>query len=135
LQKAASLFPGFSISQGDQFGRIFCLLGNCFYFGHFLKITKIAYICGLLFYTEKCYALILTKNGLGFIWGNFFTNLSGHPAHNPKLQSPRWQAETITLEHAVRDHESMLENLKYFRRTFVPTISTQHTAIFAAGRK
>jgi hypothetical protein len=32
------------------------------------------------FFTES-YVLISTKNGLGYTLGNFFTNSSGHPAH------------------------------------------------------
>jgi hypothetical protein len=31
------------------------------------------------FFHGKCYELSLTKNGLGYILGDFFTNPSGHP--------------------------------------------------------
>jgi hypothetical protein len=32
------------------------------------------------FYHRKTYVILLTKNGLGYILGNFLTNASGHPA-------------------------------------------------------
>jgi hypothetical protein len=55
----------FNSTQGDQIGRFFCLLAIVF-FGQFWKI-KVTYI------------LILTKNGVGYILGDFLTNSSGHP--------------------------------------------------------
>jgi hypothetical protein len=60
--------------QGDQiFGKLFSL-------GSFLKIMYMssAYFWATLFH-GKCYALILTKNGLSYILGDVFTNSSGHP--------------------------------------------------------
>jgi hypothetical protein len=48
------------------------------YLGSFLQITEIAQIIGLLISTKN-YILIMTKNGLGYILGDFFTNVSGHP--------------------------------------------------------
>jgi hypothetical protein len=44
----------------------------------------VAQILGLLLSTVKVMkALILTKNGVGYILGDFFTNSSGHPASGP----------------------------------------------------
>jgi hypothetical protein len=48
--------------------------------GCLLKITELDLIFGLL-YLFSNYVLILTKYGLGFVLGDFFTNSSGHPAH------------------------------------------------------
>jgi hypothetical protein len=42
-----------------------------------------AQFSGLHFATENVtHVLILAKNGLGYILGDFFTNASGHPAAN-----------------------------------------------------
>jgi hypothetical protein len=53
--------------QGDHIGRIFAGLGG------FFSITETAQIFRLLF------KYILSKNGMGYFLGDFFTNLSGHP--------------------------------------------------------
>jgi hypothetical protein len=37
------------------------------------------------FHSKGC-ALILAKTGLGYILGDFFTNLSGHPGNDCSLQ-------------------------------------------------
>jgi hypothetical protein len=46
----------------------------------FLKITDAGQFFWLPFFRVKSFTLNLTKNGLGFIWGDYFTNLSGRPA-------------------------------------------------------
>jgi hypothetical protein len=56
----------------------FRMLGGCLLWIDFLKITEIAQILGLLFYGKIC-ALIFTRNGLGYILCDFFTN--GQPGH------------------------------------------------------
>jgi hypothetical protein len=53
-------------SRVTRFGRLFSLAS-------LLKISKVAQILGLLFSTVPArYVLILTKNWLGFIFGDFF---------------------------------------------------------------
>jgi hypothetical protein len=65
-------------SQGDQIGPTFASWAVV-NFGQFL-ITKCIPNVGLLFSKEKNCVLILTKSGLGYILGDFFsTNSSGHP--------------------------------------------------------
>jgi hypothetical protein len=54
-------------------------LGDYFSLG-FFNISEIAQIYGLLFSQIICSVLILTKNGFGYILGDFFTNSSGHSA-------------------------------------------------------
>jgi hypothetical protein len=56
--------------------------GQLFTLDSFMKITEVDDIFVLLFtrYTSVDHVLILTKNGLGYILGVFFTNTSGHPA-------------------------------------------------------
>jgi hypothetical protein len=49
------------------------------YIGYFLKNTKIAQIFGPLFQCNG-YVFVLSKNGLGYILSDFFTNASGRPA-------------------------------------------------------
>jgi hypothetical protein len=72
-----------------------------------MKITKVAKILGQFSHSKIC-AFILTKNWLGYIFGDFFANSSGHPANeglfytlaekNAKCCSrskcTRWIAET-----------------------------------------
>jgi hypothetical protein len=79
LEQASSL--SFEIAcygeQGDQIGVI---LGDhlrwaIFYF----KITKEAQIFVSAKFHRKSCALILTKHGLGFIFGDFFQNLIWSP--------------------------------------------------------
>jgi hypothetical protein len=60
----------------------FLPLGQVIALEVFSKITEVAHILLLLFYKVKVvYISFLTKNGLGYILGNFFTNSSGHPEH------------------------------------------------------
>jgi hypothetical protein len=47
--------------------------------GSFLKTTEGAQIIWLLFFQVNRDVLVLTKNGLGYILGDFFTDSSGHP--------------------------------------------------------
>jgi hypothetical protein len=78
-----SFFP-----QGDQIGRIFAKWVTVYFFGQIKKIKKCCPLFGLLFH-DYGYALILTKNGLGYILDDFFINSSGHSAfpHTPKISS------------------------------------------------
>jgi hypothetical protein len=53
-----------------------------------LKITKSPKAFGILFSLVKIvYYAMLTKNGMGYMLGDFFANSSGHPAPNPKIDS------------------------------------------------
>jgi hypothetical protein len=45
-----------------------------------VKITEVAQTVGILFSTVTDMYTFLTKNELGYIWGDFFKNASGHPA-------------------------------------------------------
>jgi hypothetical protein len=58
----------------------FLPFGPLFTLSWFLKIT--ADFWANLYYS-KIYALILAKNGLGNILGDFVTNSSGHPGFKP----------------------------------------------------
>jgi hypothetical protein len=53
-------------------------LANIF-FGRFLKNSEVAQIYWLLFPQSICSVFILTKNELGYILGDFFTNSSRSP--------------------------------------------------------
>jgi hypothetical protein len=54
-------------------------LGGCFLLAVFL-IIEVAQILGSIFSMRQArYVLILAKNGLGYIFGDFFTNSSGRP--------------------------------------------------------
>jgi hypothetical protein len=44
----------------------------------FLKITKEAQILGLFLHIYGR-ALVVTKNGLDYVWGHYFANSIGHP--------------------------------------------------------
>jgi hypothetical protein len=50
-----------------------------FLFGQFFEDYKISPIYWATFFNGKSYAYNLTKNGLGYILGDFFTSSSGHP--------------------------------------------------------
>jgi hypothetical protein len=64
---------------GDLIGRIFAN-GQCFIFGSFMKNTEVAKKIVLCTFPKSLdYALILAKNELGNILGDFFANSSGHP--------------------------------------------------------
>jgi hypothetical protein len=64
--------------------------GWLFTLGSGSKLTEVACISGLLLFRGTSYALILTKNGLGFILGHFFTNSSGHTGW-------RWQGDQMSF--------------------------------------
>jgi hypothetical protein len=74
------------VVQSDQIGRIFaywavvCILEKSKFF--FKLGIEVAQKWATLFH-GNCSELFLTKNGLGKIFGVFFTNLSGHPDPNP----------------------------------------------------
>jgi hypothetical protein len=55
-------------------------IGQLFTLGGSLKITKVDQILGLLIFHGARHVLIFRyKTGLGYIFGPFFTNSSGHP--------------------------------------------------------
>jgi hypothetical protein len=60
--------------QGDQIGRFFAHWAIVTFFKTVFE--ELAHV----FFLNKIYATILTKNGLGHILGELFTNSSGHPA-------------------------------------------------------
>jgi hypothetical protein len=62
----------FTCAQGDQIGRLFTLCS-------FVKLTEKNLLSGY-FFNCKSYVLIITKNVLGYILGDFFSNAFGHPA-------------------------------------------------------
>jgi hypothetical protein len=53
------------------------ILGDCFLWEVLCK--NIAVVFFITRFHGKSYVLILTKTGLGYILGDFFTNASGHP--------------------------------------------------------
>jgi hypothetical protein len=59
--------------QGDQMGRIFTDWASFFLFGQFKKIAESFLLAA--FSHGKSYVLILTKNGLGHILGDFCNKL------------------------------------------------------------
>jgi hypothetical protein len=78
--------------QGDQIGRIFAYW-VIVYFRQFYENYRNGsnlldtFVHGKS-YIHKCilkYTYLLTKNVLGYILGDFFTNSSGHPDGVPKL--------------------------------------------------
>jgi hypothetical protein len=55
-------------------------MGDCFYVRQFSEIYRSCPNFWAAFFTVKVkITTILTKNGLGYILGDFFTNSSGHP--------------------------------------------------------
>jgi hypothetical protein len=60
------------LDEFSPFGRLFSL-------GSFLRLRKYPKILGNFFRSSGFVVLILAKNGLGYILGDFFTNSSGHP--------------------------------------------------------
>jgi hypothetical protein len=53
-------------------------LGVCFLWVVFVKYTEVAQIIGLFFHVTSC-VVIFTKNGLGYILGDFFHKLIWSP--------------------------------------------------------
>jgi hypothetical protein len=54
-------------------------------FGQFFENNRNSQHFWKTFFTEKN-ILILAKNELGFVLGDFFTNASGHPEQKPHLK-------------------------------------------------
>jgi hypothetical protein len=54
-------------------------LGGSFLWGSYLKISEVAQNSWATFFRGTSYALILTKLGLGHIFGDFSINSPGHP--------------------------------------------------------
>jgi hypothetical protein len=52
------------------------------YIGQFFENYIISPHCWTTFFLRKRYVIIVTKNGLGHILGEFFRNSSGHPVIN-----------------------------------------------------
>jgi hypothetical protein len=52
---------------------------------YFIQKYRSSQIFGLFFH-GKSYVLILTKSALGYILGDFFSNLSGHPVMAPMTE-------------------------------------------------
>jgi hypothetical protein len=67
-------------------------LAGCLYtLGSFFNFTKVAQSFGLLFSRRTSFVLILTKNGFGYILGDFLTKSSGHTACRTNFQA--WGAK------------------------------------------
>jgi hypothetical protein len=67
--------------QGDRIGRIFDYWAICYYGQHF-EHYRSSPIFEQLFDQKIGYVLYLTKKGLGYILGDFFTNSSDHPCNS-----------------------------------------------------
>jgi hypothetical protein len=68
--------------------------GPMFIFGSFLKIKKSSKNNWAICFQSKSYVLIMAKNGLGYILGDFFKNSSGHHPHK-KIKSSEKKVESI----------------------------------------
>jgi hypothetical protein len=72
--------------QGDQIGRIFAQWVTVYFWEVFLIITEVAHIFGFCF-RVKISVLIVTKNGLGYILGDFLqappVTLARRPTPSP----------------------------------------------------
>jgi hypothetical protein len=77
IYNLATLFLNGGRTQGDQIGRVFAYW-VIVYFGKF-ENYKSSPNFGATFSYGKLFALILTKNVLGHILGDFFATSSGHP--------------------------------------------------------
>jgi hypothetical protein len=88
--------------QGVQIGRLFTL-GGC------SENNRIGPIFWATFCHGTIYVLIMTKNGLGSILGDFFTNPSGHP-DLPRLE---W--------HALRQNKSFYKAFLFGVKTSLST--------------
>jgi hypothetical protein len=66
-----------SWGQGDQIGLIFAHWAIVFFWPVFLKITEVTQITGVAQYfgllISTVFVLIMSKNGLGYILGDFFS--------------------------------------------------------------
>jgi hypothetical protein len=64
----------------------FSSIERLFTLAHFLKVTEVAHIFGILVSKEKVtYVISLTKIGLGYILGDFIINSSGRPGYGTKI--------------------------------------------------
>jgi hypothetical protein len=68
-------------SHGDQIGRIFDFWAIVFFRQFHSKYERSPNFRATII-TVKVKILVLTKNGLGHILGEFFTNSFGHLAHS-----------------------------------------------------
>jgi hypothetical protein len=66
---------------GDQIGQLFAYLGN-FLLSAFFENYRSSLNFPAAVFHGKSFAVLLTKNVLGDIFGDFFTNSSGHPAQS-----------------------------------------------------
>jgi hypothetical protein len=74
-------------SQGDQIGRIFAYWVTTYlYFGWLFANYRNSPDYWATHFRDKSYVLIMTKIGLGYILGDFFTNASGHPVYDTLFQ-------------------------------------------------
>jgi hypothetical protein len=69
--------------QGDQIGRIFARWVT-HYFGYLSENDRNSANNWATFFYSESFLLVFTKNGLGYIVSDFFTNASGHPVR-PRL--------------------------------------------------
>jgi hypothetical protein len=71
MQQADMLVYAKDTSRVTRLG-VFSPVGRVFTLGSFMKITEVAQIFVQSFFLDNSYALILKKNCLGCILGNFF---------------------------------------------------------------
>jgi hypothetical protein len=77
--------------QGDQIGRIFAYWTIVF-FDQFIENYTSSANSWAAFFHSTSYVLILSKNWLGCILGDFFTNSSGHTGGD-EHDSEYWPTE------------------------------------------
>jgi hypothetical protein len=75
--------------------------------GSFLKITEVAQNFLAAFFHEKRLCIILDRNGLGYILGNFFTYSSGHPDANPRYSSFKIKAASASACFYLTVHSAL----------------------------
>jgi hypothetical protein len=73
--------------QGDQIGRIFASWFTVFTLDSFCENYRSSTGNWATSLHGKIAVLIIAKNGLGYILGDFFTNASGHPGPCPQSLS------------------------------------------------
>jgi hypothetical protein len=71
------VLPFYQCKQGDQIGRILTSWAIVFFGQFYENYTRSAYF-ELLINTKNVLHYFLQKNVLGYIWGKFFENSSGH---------------------------------------------------------
>jgi hypothetical protein len=104
-------------NQGDQIGRIFADWAAV-YFGQFIENFKSYpnYWASIFHDTRYVHTyLTFTKNELGYILGDFFTNSSGHPVTNVTIDrhigttsnsSPTYLTSVIHCVHICKAFDS-----------------------------